>query len=284
MKTRVIGHRGWAQAPENTMSAFRQAVAKGARAIELDVQVSRDGVMCVLHDEKLDRTTNGSGKLSEHTWEQLSRLDAGSWFSPEFAGEKLPRLEEVLDWAKESRTHVFIEVKKGTRPADFPQQLVELIRDKGLEHEVSVISFDHPVIREVEKQGPEIRTGALYHPRKAVATCQKSALGGALGGALLGLTAGPLGLLGGAVAGALLGAVGGKFLATHQLTQVLQKNADLDLACPHWFNLDPVFMQTAHQQGQEVYPYTLNHPVLVKAARGLGVDGIISDHPERYLR
>jgi glycerophosphoryl diester phosphodiesterase len=265
------------------MAAFKKAVANGAKAIELDIQVSRDGVMCVMHDDRLERTTKGSGKLVEQSWEQLRALDAGSWYAADFAEEKLPRLDEVLDWAKESHIHVFIEVKKGPRPQGFAGQLVDLIRSKGLESEVSVISFDHQVVREVEKQAPEVRTGALYSARNAVALCKRGALGGALSGALLGLMAGPVGALAGALGGALAGALGGRLLSTLQLRKVLEKNAELDMVCPHWFNLDPVLMSKAAQQGQEVIPYTLNHDWQVKAARGLGVDGIITDHPERYL-
>ena len=95
----VIAHRGAsAERPENTMSSFRRAAELEADRIELDVQLTRDGQVVVFHDADLDRTTDGSGPLTEHTWDELSRLDAGSWMSPEFAGERIPRLVEVLEW------------------------------------------------------------------------------------------------------------------------------------------------------------------------------------------
>lgn len=83
-------------APENTMAAFTLAVECGADGLELDIQMSRDGVPVVIHDETLDRTTDGSGLVCGKTWSQLQLLDAGSWFSGAFAGEPVPALEEVL--------------------------------------------------------------------------------------------------------------------------------------------------------------------------------------------
>ncbi len=84
-------------APENTMSAFAAAVACGADGLELDIHLSRDGIPVVIHDETLDRTTDGQGQVGDKTWPQLQMLDAGSWFSTDFAGESIPALENVLE-------------------------------------------------------------------------------------------------------------------------------------------------------------------------------------------
>lgn len=84
-------------APENTMAAFSAAVACGADGLELDIHLSRDGIPVVIHDETLDRTTDGKGPVSDKTWPQLQMLDAGSWFSKDFAGELIPALEDVLE-------------------------------------------------------------------------------------------------------------------------------------------------------------------------------------------
>ncbi len=83
--------------PENTLTAFAAAVESGADGLELDIHLSRDGVPVVIHDETLERTTDGCGLVAEMTWQQLRQLDAGSWFSSEFAGESIPALEEVLE-------------------------------------------------------------------------------------------------------------------------------------------------------------------------------------------
>jgi glycerophosphoryl diester phosphodiesterase len=94
----IIAHRGDTNvAPENTMAAFRVAINSGAEYIEVDVRLTRDGVPVVIHDGSLDRTTNGTGAVSKHTYAEIRHLDAGSWFSPEFAAERVPTLEEVLN-------------------------------------------------------------------------------------------------------------------------------------------------------------------------------------------
>ena len=93
----VIAHRGASgTAPENTLAAFRRAAAVGAAMIELDVQLTRDGHLVVLHDDTLDRTTDGSGLLADHTLAEVERLDAGRWFGAAFAGERVPTLRAVL--------------------------------------------------------------------------------------------------------------------------------------------------------------------------------------------
>jgi glycerophosphoryl diester phosphodiesterase len=102
-RTRVIAHRGFSGvAPENTLVAIRRGIEIGADMAEIDVTLSKDGYVVVIHDETLDRTTNGTGPVSDATLEELQRLDAGSWFAPEFAGEKIPTLGEVLDLVRGS--------------------------------------------------------------------------------------------------------------------------------------------------------------------------------------
>jgi glycerophosphoryl diester phosphodiesterase len=93
----VVAHRGAAGTrPENTLASFRRAIELGADVIELDVHVTADGVAVVIHDDTVDRTTNGHGRVREMTLAQIKQLDAGSWFSPEYAGERVPTLEEVV--------------------------------------------------------------------------------------------------------------------------------------------------------------------------------------------
>src|SRR5919204_3658410 len=93
----VVGHRGaMGYCPENTMISFARAVELGADWVELDVHLTRDGALAVIHDETLERTTNGKGLVREHTLDELKRLDAGSWFAPAYAGERIPSLDEEL--------------------------------------------------------------------------------------------------------------------------------------------------------------------------------------------
>ncbi|MGC2313902.1 MAG: glycerophosphodiester phosphodiesterase family protein, partial [Candidatus Acidiferrales bacterium] len=99
----VIGHRGApAYAPENTMASFRRAVELGATFIETDLRLSHDAQFVAMHDATLDRTSNGRGLVRDFTLAQLRELDAGSWYGPKFAGEKIPTLEEILAFAREA--------------------------------------------------------------------------------------------------------------------------------------------------------------------------------------
>ena len=97
----VIAHRGASgHAPENTLAAFRKSLAMGATFIETDLQLSRDARFVAIHDSTVERTTNGKGAVRDLTLADLRRLDAGAWFGSEFVGERIPTLEEVLDFAK----------------------------------------------------------------------------------------------------------------------------------------------------------------------------------------
>lgn len=264
------------------MAAFRKAVEAGARAIELDVHSTRDGVICVMHDETVDRTTDGSGTISEMTWKQLQALDAGGKHAREFAGEPVPRLDEVLDWAKD-RCHVFIEVKPGPKPAGFSQQLVELIETRGMQSQVSVISFDGQAAREVERLSPQIQTGQLYSGQKLVSALKKGALVGLTAGGAAGCLAGPLGALLGGLGGAVVGALGAKWKATAELkAQIRDSRGELDMALPQWSWLTPGVVRLAQSQGQEVIPHTVNPSWCARFAAATGVDGIITDHPQNY--
>ena len=107
----VIAHRGASSyAPENTLAAFDLALAMGARHLELDVHLSSDGHVVVIHDDTVDRTTNGSGTVTGHTLAALQELDAGSWFGAAFAGARIPTLDEVLA-RYQGRVHVHTEIK-----------------------------------------------------------------------------------------------------------------------------------------------------------------------------
>lgn len=109
---RIIGHRGAkAHAPENTLASVRLARAHGARWVEVDVKLSRDGAPVLMHDERLERTTDGRGEVRDMDLADLRRLDAGRWFSTEYAGERIPTLEEFLDLAAGLGLGVNLEVK-----------------------------------------------------------------------------------------------------------------------------------------------------------------------------
>ncbi|MBZ0160685.1 MAG: glycerophosphodiester phosphodiesterase [bacterium] len=157
-----IAHRGAsAQAPENTMAAFEKAVELGADAIELDLHVSRDGELVVIHDVTLDRTTDGRGPVHTHSLQELKQLDAGRWFGESFAGQRIPTLAEVLDRFA-GKVPLALEVKAGS--AFFPgieERVVSALREHQVLSQVAVASFDHHALFRLKELEPCLRTAAL---------------------------------------------------------------------------------------------------------------------------
>jgi len=158
-----MAHRGWSgKAPENTMAAFQMAFDHpDVQAIECDVQLTKDGIPVVIHDFTIDRTTNGSGWVKEYTYEDLAKFDAGSWFDPGFAGQKIPRLEDVL-LAAHGNCRVNLELKTaGDLYPGLEKVVVDLITRLGMEKEVCLTSFDHEMIKKVRAIDSQIPTGLI---------------------------------------------------------------------------------------------------------------------------
>jgi len=160
-----IAHRGAsAAAPANTMAAFEKALALGADGIELDVQLSADGVPVVIHDFTVDHTTDGSGKVARMTLAQLEQLDAGSYFDPAFAGERIPTLEKVLE-VMGNRLLLNIELKgfslfdKGLERA-----VIGLIEQHDLHSRVFLSSFNPFSLWRTKRIAPHVPVGLLYSP------------------------------------------------------------------------------------------------------------------------
>ncbi|MFZ0242200.1 MAG: glycerophosphodiester phosphodiesterase family protein [Desulfobacterales bacterium] len=143
----VIAHRGYRKRfPENTLAAFAAAFDSGAPMVELDVALTRDRRAVVLHDDTLERTTDGRGQVCDFTLAELKRLDAGSWFDPRFAGERLPSLDEALDLCA-ARGMVNIEIKAAAfeagRPADaIEEQVLRAVAQRGMGARAVISSFD----------------------------------------------------------------------------------------------------------------------------------------------
>lgn len=163
--TLIVAHRGAsALAPENTLSAFDMAVNLGADYIEVDVQMTKDGKLVAMHDVTVDRTTNGTGRIKNLTYDDLTALDAGSWFSPRFKGEKVPTLEAILD-RYEGRTGILIELKHPSIYPDIEEELAELLTKRLNEgytlSPIIVQSFDKQSIQEFHQLLPVIPTGII---------------------------------------------------------------------------------------------------------------------------
>jgi glycerophosphoryl diester phosphodiesterase len=161
----IIAHRGSsATAPENTLAAFRLAVEQEADAIELDVDLTRDGQLIVMHDATVDRTTNGHGRVSDLTLDEIERLDAGTWKSPEFKGQRVPLLEEVFEelgrWLL-----INVEIKgMAIRGSGLEQKLAALIAKYDLINRVIVSSFNPFALRRVKRSDRRLACGLLVEP------------------------------------------------------------------------------------------------------------------------
>jgi len=152
----IIAHRGYrAKYPENTLASFEAALDAGAQMIELDVRMSRDRKLVVIHDATVDRTTDGKGPVKDHTLEVLKQLDAGCWFHPRFKGEHVPALDEVLD-RFQSRTLINIEIKADTYKVHSPsdaieKQVVALVCWKNLLDSVLISSFEQRILENIKR-------------------------------------------------------------------------------------------------------------------------------------
>ena len=154
------GHRGDAErAPENTLPAFEAAIAAGARLIECDVQLTADARLAVIHDHRVDRTTDGTGPVDAMTLAELRALDAGSWFGPRFRGTRVPELAEVLALARD-RCGVVVEVKTWPNaPGDPVTPLLRALRGTRMVDEVVVVGFDHRLVAAVAGAAPGLLAG-----------------------------------------------------------------------------------------------------------------------------
>jgi glycerophosphoryl diester phosphodiesterase len=160
-----FAHRGAsAEAPANTLAAFMLASELGADGIELDVHLSRDGEIVVIHDFTVESTTDGEGKVANKTLAELRELDAGSWFDPAFAGQQIPTLQEVVD-AVGDRLLLNIEIKtKSLRDSTLSAEVVRLIERNHLFNRVVVSSFNPRSLRWVRQLNSSIPIGFLYSP------------------------------------------------------------------------------------------------------------------------
>lgn len=161
--TLVIGHRGArAYAPMNTIPSFELALAQGAHGLELDVHRSADGYPVVVHDFSVDATSDGSGRVAEMTLAQLKALDAGSYFSPEYAGTRIPTLDEVFE-AVNRRAFINVEIKSETVETDGVEEVVaDCIRRHNMGELVILSSFNPYTLLRFRAIMPEVAIAFLY--------------------------------------------------------------------------------------------------------------------------
>lgn len=161
MKTKILGHRGGAGAyPENTLLNFQKAVEAGADGVEFDVQLTKDGQVVVIHDEKIDRTLSGSGLVKDYDLAELKKMSAGAYLAEEFAAEKIPTLKEVLEVVSGLEL-INIELKNYLPYPKLEEKVLQLVDEFGIRKKVIISSFNHDSLLKVKKLQPEIKTGAL---------------------------------------------------------------------------------------------------------------------------
>ena len=229
-----IAHRGASgHAPENTLAAFKRAVALGATFIETDLQLSRDSHFVAMHDATVNRTTNGQGKVHDLTLTQLRRLDAGSWFGSEFSGERIPTLEDILEFSKKNDIVFYLELKPGGSWGG-EHALVGALRESGEIPRSVIISFDADILARLRRIEPTLMTGLLYDGQ--IEEPLEKAL-----------------------------AVGARQLAVR---------GDL---------VTPTLLKYARKRDLQVVCWTVNHPAHIRMLMAAGVDGIMSDYPDRLI-
>jgi glycerophosphoryl diester phosphodiesterase len=169
----IIAHRGHkVDAPEQTLAAFRLAIELGAGMIEADVRLSRDGVPVMFHDRLLERTTSGKGPLAAMDWSALSRLDAGSWFDPRFADERIPRLADLFALAETHGVALCLEAKGESHAENAGVAMLiarEIARRDRLDRDV-LASFDHEALTKAAAAVPGLRTAPDRLPEHGPST------------------------------------------------------------------------------------------------------------------
>ncbi|MCB1501306.1 MAG: glycerophosphodiester phosphodiesterase [Bauldia sp.] len=164
----ACGHRGHSiGAPENTLAALTATRAYGGSSAEIDVMLTADGEIVLMHDDFLDRTTNGSGLVSRATLAEIKALDGGSWFGAGFAGETVPTLAEAFAHAREIGLGLVVEVKEFQATDRLVDRLGALIEETGAADDAIFISFDHAFLKTLKDALPGIRTEGILHARHA---------------------------------------------------------------------------------------------------------------------
>lgn len=173
----IIAHRGYSgRAPENTLASLEAAVAAGADAVEFDLHTAACGTPVLFHDAMLSRTTNGVGPVRRRTLQQLKTLDAGKWFAPEFAGERIPSFEEALASLDGRIGRIYAEVK-GYREFEDLDRMVDIVRRLGMKAAVRFISMNWTLLDRMRSHEPELDVGYIVDGSELVEESMQRAAG-----------------------------------------------------------------------------------------------------------
>ncbi len=230
----VIAHRGAsAVAPENTMAAFRRAVEMGAECIETDLHLSRDGRLIIVHDTTLNRTTSGDGMVRNYTFNELRQLDAGSWFSEKYASERLPAIEELLDFAGQADLSLYLEIKGGAGYG-VERAVISALRGRKESKATVVLCFDASVLDRIHQLDRLLMTGLLFDS-------------------------------------------GGEDMVKEAVRVGARQIG------PRGDCVTSELLEDAHRRGLKVVTWTINEPAQMRTLAAAGVDGIMTNHPDRLV-
>jgi glycerophosphoryl diester phosphodiesterase len=245
---KIVGHKGAAgYAPENTLASIQIAMDLGADMIEIDVHYTKDGEVVVFHDETLERTTNGTGNVHEKTLAELKELDAGSWKSPAFEGEKIPTLGEVIDLIH-GKMGCIIDIKtKGHGYYDgFAERIVEIIDDRDAMSWCIIQSYDEQYLEHAYEKDSTIEIKKI--------------------------------MMGEDEAHLLSFYINAKSFTDHR-----NKHEFFSTLNPHFKSLSQRRIFRFHARGYKVYTYVVNERSDILKMLNMGVDGIITDYPDRVV-
>ncbi|MCY6370798.1 glycerophosphodiester phosphodiesterase [Clostridium ganghwense] len=231
-----IAHRGFSGVfPENTMIAFKKAIEVGCDGIETDVQLTKDDILVLCHDEKIDRTTEGIGLICEYTYKELCQLDAGIKKGQEFKGERIPRLDELLDYVKDKNILINLELKNSIIYYEYLEEKVlkEIYKYKLCDN-VIISSFNHHSIKKCRELDKNVKVGVLcgsnlYHPERYAKSLE----------------------------------------------------FEINAIHPSFNCLNAEVVQAAHTSNFKVNTYTVNQKKEFKRMCKIGVDGIITNYPNK---
>jgi len=228
----IIAHRGASgHAPENTLAAFERAIELGAPFIETDVRLTRDARFVAIHDSTLERTTDGRGSVHDFSLAELRQLDAGRWFGAQFAGQRIPTLDEILAFAQQRDIVFYLDIKY-LGAWGMHHALAAALEQPETAARTIVISFDPDALMTLRRLNPSIMLGLLAE--KMEGDLVQKALG-----------------------------------------------AGARQICPRWDLVTREFVERAQHGDLHVVPWTVNHAPEMRRLVDAGVNGIITDFPDR---
>lgn len=237
-KSLNIAHRGFSgKYPENTMLAFKKAVEVGCQGIETDLHITKDGVIVICHDETIDRTTNGSGFIRDYNYKELSNFDAGVKFGKEFEGEKIPTIEEFLNYVKDKNLLINLELKNDIIAYEqMEKKVIDKIYEFKLKNNIILSSFNHYSMIRAKEYDSSIKTGLLYE-------------------------------------------------ATLYNVHDYVKTVGADALHPFFPSvMDENIVRQIKNSGTMINTYTVNKEEHMKALIKLGIDGIITNYPDKLKK